>query len=338
MKIGIAGAGLLGRLIALQFVAQFNAEVTLFERNASNKNSAAYVAAGLLSPLGEIEKADQRIVDLGVKSLKRWPQILKNTDYSTVFQQRGSIVTAHPQDSSELQRWVTLLQQRLPQYNIQPLPQHLEAELALTHGFYLPDEAHIDTQLLLEKMQHSLLQQQVVWRSNEIVTDMKPYCITSNAKAYRFDMVIDCRGFMGKQHFSDLRGVRGEIIYLHAPQINITRPIRLLHPRYPIYLVPRENNVYVLGASEIETEDDSPISVRTTLELLSALYSMIPAFAEARIIETAVGIRPALNDNMPRIIHNKSFIAINGLYRHGYLIAPAMVDEVVQKFQQLRGE
>ena len=53
---------------------------------------------------------------------------------------------------------------------------------------------------------------------------------------------------------------------------------------------------------------------------------MHPAFAEARIVEFGAGLRPAFPDNRPRVTVEGSRIAVNGLYRHGFLIAPALAE------------
>ena len=104
-----------------------------------------------------------------------------------------------------------------------------------------------------------------------------------------------------------------------------------MHPRYRIYIVPRPNHRYVVGATEIESEDQSNMSVRSSLELLSAVYSVHPGFGEARIANTLTNCRPALGDNLPRIETETGLTRINGLYRHGYLLAPATVETALQK-------
>ena len=82
----------------------------------------------------------------------------------------------------------------------------------------------------------------------------------------------------------------------------------------------------MLGATSIEAEDNG-VSVRSALELLGAAYAVHPAFAEARIVEFGSGLRPAFPDNLPRITIGKdNTIAVNGLYRHGFLIAPALAE------------
>ncbi|MEN9468263.1 MAG: hypothetical protein RL081_2264, partial [Pseudomonadota bacterium] len=87
----------------------------------------------------------------------------------------------------------------------------------------------------------------------------------------------------------------------------------------------------VVGASEIESEDRSPVSLRSTLELLSAAHSAIPALAEARVVHTETNLRPALPDNLPVLKHSAGLTCINGLYRHGWLLAPALVEQALKE-------
>ena len=126
-----------------------------------------------------------------------------------------------------------------------------------------------------------------------------------------------------------VRGVRGEILWLHAPGVVLNRPLRLLHPRHRVYLVPREGDLVVVGASEIESEDRSPISLRSTVELLAAAHSVVPELAEARVVHTETNLRPALPDNLPHVEQAPGLTRINGLFRHGWLIAPALVERTL---------
>ena len=138
-------------------------------------------------------------------------------------------------------------------------------------------------------------------------------------------IAIDCRGLAARATQQTLRGVKGEMIIVESDEIELARPIRLIHPRWPLYVIPRGGNRFMLGATSIESEDNG-VSVRSALELLSAAYAVHPAFAEARIVEFGSGLRPAFPDNLPRISIDKNRILVNGLYRHGFLIAPALAE------------
>ena len=142
----------------------------------------------------------------------------------------------------------------------------------------------------------------------------------------QFDHIIDCRGLAAPSDGQRLRGVRGELIWLHAPQVKLKHLVRLMHPRYKLYIVPRENDTYIIGASQLESEFEGNITVRSALELLSAAYSVHSGFAEAEILKTDTNLRPAYPDNQPQINVDNKCISINGLFRHGYLLTPALCD------------
>jgi glycine oxidase len=129
----------------------------------------------------------------------------------------------------------------------------------------------------------------------------------------------------------NVRGVRGEVIWLDCPGHGLTRPVRLLHPRHRVYIVPRSARDVLVGASEIESEDRSPVSLRSATELMAAAHSVLPALAEARILKLDVNLRPALPDNAPRIEQAPRLLRINGLFRHGWLLAPALVEQALRQ-------
>jgi glycine oxidase len=104
-----------------------------------------------------------------------------------------------------------------------------------------------------------------------------------------------------------------------------------MHPRYQLYVAPRPGHRFVVGATELESEDSGPVTLRSTLELASALHSLHPAFGEARVLRLAAALRPALDDHRPAFALRGGVWHINGLYRHGYLCAPALVDGLVHK-------
>jgi len=136
--------------------------------------------------------------------------------------------------------------------------------------------------------------------------------------------VIDCTGFSACEALENLRGVRGEMLILHSDELTLNRPVRVLHPRIPVYVVPRGGGVFMVGATMIESDDARQITARSALDLLSAAYALHPAFAEAEILEMGAQVRPAFPDNLPRILRRGNRLYVNGLYRHGFLLAPAL--------------
>lgn len=113
-----------------------------------------------------------------------------------------------------------------------------------------------------------------------------------------------------------MRGIRGEVARVYTPEITLNRPVRLLHPRYPLYIAPKENHVFVIGATQIESESQAPASVRSGLELLSALYAVHPPSAKPTSSKSPPTLRPTLNHHNPEIRYSRErrLIEINGSF------------------------
>ena len=340
MRIAIVGAGLVGRLLAWRLSQSANPGVSICLIEAqpwAQPRSAAHSAAAMLAPISELCSSDRRIYQLGRASMRLWQHWLHDAGHGDWLCQRGSLLLAHPRDRAELDGFYQQISARLSADEQQQLhwldaPQIARLEPGLPSRFeraiWLPDEAYLLHQPLLQYCLHAAQQQGVQTQVRQIER-VEPY----RAGEQAFDWVVDCRGMGAKAQMDGLRGVRGEVIHLHCPQVTLTRPIRLMHPRYQLYLVPRPQGQYILGATEIESEDRSPICVQSMLELVSALYAIQPDFAEGRIVRTDSNLRPAWVDNHPVIQQQPGLLRVNGLYRHGYLIAPALVQMLLRALQ-----
>jgi glycine oxidase len=335
VKIGIAGAGLLGRLLAFR-MAGAGHTVDVFDpaADAQARGAAGWTAAGMLSPVAELECADQGVFELGQRSLSLWPRIVAELGAPVEFRQDGSLLLAHRGDEGVAQRVLDLLKRKAPSGHA---PQSLtdaalhELEPAIQSGvqaWLLPGEGRIHTVQAMAALAAGATERGVRWHWGSPVGQAEPGVLTTPRGQHRFDWVFDVRG-TGARPELPVRGVRGEIFWLHAPGVQLRRPVRLLHARHRVYLVPREGDMVIVGASEIESEDRSPVSLRTTVELLAAAHSVLPELAEARVVHSEANLRPALPDNLPRIETQPGLTRINGLFRHGWLIAPALVEDAL---------
>ncbi len=338
MNIAIAGVGLVGRVLALNLLQEGHT-LTLFDEDQANGEKAAgMTAAGMLAAFAELETAESVIFKHGKRSIELWLPLLKSIGLEDAYQLEGSIITAHPQDYSELDHFIATLKSKVEEAkDIQLLDRTgiiaLEPDLEQHNkAFYIPHEGQVDAQRFMQRSTEYLLNHQnVTWHQETKVDSVSEGAISFNNTTEKFDWVFDSRGLGANEQVKNLRGVRGEVLWLDAPEVNIKRPTRMLHPRYKIYIVPRQNNRYVIGATEIESEDRSEVSVRSSLELLSAVYSMHTGFAEARIVKMLTNCRPTLKDNLPNIEQGEKLTRINGLYRHGYLLAPAIVEKALNE-------
>jgi glycine oxidase len=306
--ISVIGAGIAGAWQALLF-ANAGRSVTLHERSdADMTQSTSHWAGGMLAPYCEAEATEPAIVRLGLRSLKLWRDYFPETAFN------GSLVVAHARDRADFERFARLTSgyRRLDAQGVSEIEPSLEGRFR--EGLFYAEEGHVEPRRILPEI-HARIR--AAGGTIEFDSQIEPHDIDG--------IVIDCRGLAARNEQSDLRGVKGELILIETDEVELSRPVRLIHPRFPLYVIPREDHRFMLGATSIENES-SGVSVRSALELLGAAYAVHPAFGEARILEFGTGLRPAYPDNLPRIAIDNDRIAVNGLYRHGFLLAPALAE------------
>jgi glycine oxidase len=354
LSIGIAGAGLLGRLVAWT-LAHAGHRVSVFDPASGpapafdGRGAAGFTAAGMLSPMAERETAEQDVAERGWHSIERWQQITEQLragapSAAPLFERQGSLLVAHGSDQGAARRVLARLSdpadggqghpaiahqpQALDAATLAQLEPSLHSTLGPLHAWLLAGEAHIDTVATLQSLHDQA--PGVQWHWQHPVHDIKPGLLDGR----HFDWVFDLRG-VGAKAACAVRGVRGEMVWLHAPGLGLKRPVRLLHPRHRVYVVPRPGDVVLVGASEVETEDRSPMSLRSAVELMAAAHSVLPALAESRILRMDTNLRPALPDHRPHCHVEPGLVRINGLYRHGWLLGPSLVDEALGQIGRL---
>ncbi len=311
-EVTVVGAGVAGTWQALLF-AKAGFKVRVLERgDAGLAQAAGFWAGGMLAPDCEIETAEPVVTRLGRRSLELWRSHLPELSAN------GSLVIAHPRDRADYERFARLTSghERIDAQRLGELEPALAGRFR--EGLFFPEEAHVEPRHVLAALHCQLQDAGATIEFNQ------------SAEPLRLDgTVIDCRGLAARDIFPDLRGVRGEIVVVETAEVALSRPVRLIHPRWPLYIVPRPNGRYLIGATTIESEDAGGVTVRSALELLTAAYAVHPAFGEARIVEFGAGLRPAFPDHAPRIRVEGERIAVNGLYRHGFLLAPALAELTV---------
>jgi glycine oxidase len=338
----IIGSGLIGRLLAWRLIQAGHAVDILSKDDVVGTDSAGYVAAAMISPATEAVHTEAMVKTIGLASLSMWPKWLAELPDPVFYQRNGTLVVAHAGDATELSRFMIRAKHVLDNADYQSLDQQqlndYAPDLAIhfDQAMYFPDEACLDNRQLYRVLADALSNtKQCRWLQCEAIESLSTDVIEQlsqryfNHRASEYAETLDCRGNGAKQDITDLRSVRGEIIRVHAPEVDLKHVVRLMHPRYPLYLAPRANNEYVLGATVIESDDMSPVSVRSGMELMSALYSIHKGFAEARVLEMAAHCRPTTMNNMPMIKRTGWGYQVNGFYRHGYLFAPAILSDLL---------
>jgi glycine oxidase len=308
MKVLVIGAGVAGLSCALE-LAEAGVSVEVIDRGPGlGPESCSWFAGGMLAPWCESVDADPLVTKLGQEALQWWKKRVPS------FVCAGSLVVAQGRDRPELLRFArrssnheTLSAQALSR---------LEEDLGGRFGeaLYFAQEAHMDPRSAMQALRDPLEE-----RGGRVTYN-------TNAEHYdgEADRIVDCRGMGAAADLPDLRGIKGEMLLVYTKEVRLGRPIRLLHPRIPLYIVPRGEGLFMVGATMIECEDRKRITARSMIELLQGAYALHPAFAEAEVVEIGTDVRPAFPDNLPRIRKRGKRIYVNGLYRHGFLMSPTL--------------
>jgi glycine oxidase len=287
--------------------------VRLIEESAEPfSHSSSRWAAAMIAPECEAEGAPPVVRELGREGLALW----KETYPGTVA--NGTLVVAPARDAAEFARFARMTERHelFDATRIAVLEPDLSVRFA--RGLYYAGEGHVEARNAMS------------WLLSEVQALGVEAIFGTAWKPNGGDVTIDCRGIGARHDIPSLRGVRGERVLIESRDVRLSRPVRLLHPRQPIYVVPQGGQRFVVGASVIEREDDGPMTLKSALDLLGSAYALHPGFGEAAILEMGAGIRPAFPDNVPRIIieNGGRTIRVNGAYRHGFLLAPVMAKVV----------
>ncbi len=335
-----------GRTLAWRLL-RAGCRVSLFDaRQRDDLATASMTAAAMLSPLAELAVSDDTVFALGQRSMQLWPQWIAELEAAgagpVYFRQQGTLVVAHAPDQASLEHFTRLLRHKLPEVcraqvhtlNAATLAQY-EPALAgrFGEGLFLEGEGQLANDQWMAALAVEIDRLGGRWHEGLAVERVEEGRMVCAHETHAVDVAVDARGVGSKAQWpstNPLRGVRGEVLTVECPGVSLQRPVRLMHPRYQLYVAPRPGHRFVVGATELESEDTGPVTLRSTLELGSALHSLHPAFGEARVLRLAAALRPALDDHRPTALLRDGVWHLNGLYRHGYLCAPALVDELAR--------
>lgn len=349
-KLAIIGSGVIGRVLAVSLAKIYpELQIGIYDKSFSYKNSCSYCAGGMLSPLSELITCEKHAYEIGHDSFELWSNINsfinKHLNTTSRFvKETSTYVIAHNQDRYELDlaiRNINLRVNKLPKSLSQKAhadfkvcdKQNIfskEQEICLSNC--INDNVIKLNEAFIEVPEFFKLTDQFFREYKNIRTlKLSKEGFYANEFDTSYQQIFDCTGFPNNQ-LNNLYGSRGEALVVKAEGIKLNSVIRLLHPRHSIYLIPRGNGIFYIGATSIESQDYSEISVQGILELLSSLMIIDKRFAEARVIKTLTNVRPVSSDDMPILKSFGKTTYLNGLSRHGYLFAPALANKIIQQF------
>jgi glycine oxidase len=342
--VAIIGGGVIGSSIAFELAAE-KLDVILLDREEPGRG-ASWAAAGMLSP-GPDSPDALPLVPLAKESLVLYPKFISAVEEASGlhshFASEGALqVFLGPQGEAERNKMV--VEFRGLDIAIEPVPLDTARDMENATGAdvraaaWLPEEATVDPRLLMSALLAGLRRRDVEIRSGCRVTSLLRQGVKCTgliaggdeiaAKAVVLAAGCHSSALVGEDsvendwlsRYAPTRPVRGQMLALHSPEVHLRRVLRSERG----YLVPRLAGRIVAGSTLEEVGFDKRVTAGGMRKILGAAIELAPSLANAEIVETWAGLRPATPDNLPILGPadiDGLFIA-TGHYRNGILLAP----------------
>lgn len=323
-SLAVIGGGVIGLAVARRALLD-GLSVRVHRDPAST--GASWVAGGMLTPHSEGWPGEERLLQLGLESLRLWHGgFLDGLPADVVTARESLVVGVDRADAADVRTVADWLSAQGHPVTVTTTARDTEPLLAqgIRHGFVAADELAVDNRKLVAALEAHCEQLGVRWAA--------PVDRLDDARDGA-DTVIIANGIDAPALWPGLqvRPVKGEVLRLRWRRGGMPVPQRVVRARVhgrAVYLVPRADGV-VVGATQYEHGRDTAPSVTGVRELLDDACEVMPAVGEYELAECAAGLRPMTPDNMPIVgrLDERTLVA-TGHGRSGFLLAPWTAERI----------
>jgi glycine oxidase len=345
----VLGGGLIGLAVAWR-AALGGLSVHLADPEPGVGASTA--AAGMLAPVTEAHYGEERLLELNLRSARRYPSFIDELGHSTRlptgYDTSGTLAVAFDRDDRAVLAETAAYHRKL---DLESTPltgreaRALEPMLApgVQAGLLVERDYQVDNRLL-----HAALLEAATNAGVTIHRSAAALLVEDGrARGFRLesgetltaDQVVLAAGCWSSEIpgllpdvLPRVRPVRGQILRLAMTTPLLTRTVRAMVRGSYVYLVPRAHGELVIGATVDELGFDTAVTSGGVYELLRDAHEVVPGITELPLVETRTGLRPGSPDNAPLLGRTvlPGLIAATGHYRNGVLLTPITADAIAE--------
>ncbi|OBF59362.1 glycine oxidase ThiO [Mycobacterium sp. 852002-50816_SCH5313054-b] len=324
-SLAVVGGGVIGLSVARR-AAQAGWAVRV---HRTGDAGASWVAGGMLAPHSEGWPGEERLLRLGLESLRLWREggYLDGLPPGVVTARESLVVAVDRADAADLRTVADWLSEQGHPVVWESAARDVEPLLAqgIRHGFRAPTELAVDNRAVLDALSVACERLGVRWAGP-----------VSDLALVQADAVVIANGIDAPTLWPGLpvRPVKGEVLRLRWRKGCMPLLQRVIRARVhgrQVYLVPRPDGV-VVGATQYEHGRDTAPAVSGVRDLLEDACAVLPALGEYELAECAAGLRPMTPDNLPIVqrLDARTLVAA-GHGRSGFLLAPWTAEQIVSE-------
>jgi glycine oxidase len=322
-SLAVIGGGVIGLSVARR-AARAGWSVVVHH---TGEPRASWVAGGMLAPHSEGWPGEERLLRLGLESLRLWREggFTDGWPPAVITARESLVVAVDRADVADLRTVAEWLSGQGHPVVWEPAARDVEPLLAqgIRHGFRAPTELAVDNRAVLDALGRDCERLGVRWAG--------PVRDLTRVEA---DAVVIANGIDAPALWPGLpvRPVKGEVLRLRWRKGCMPLLQRVIRARVhgrQVYLVPRADGV-VVGATQYEHGRDTAPVVSGVRDLLDDACAVLPALGEYELAECAAGLRPMTPDNLPLVqrLDGRTLLAA-GHGRSGFLLAPWTAEQIV---------
>lgn len=346
----VVGGGVIGLATAWRALGR-GLRVTVADPEPGGK--ATLVAAGMLTPVSELSYGEEALLRLGLASRDRYPSFVAELEevsgLATGFRDDGVLQVALDGDDLAVLEELRRFQESL-EIPVEALTgrecRRLEPMLApsVRGGLLAPADGSVDPRRLsaallvaVERLGGTLVRE----RATEVLTEDGRACgvrLESGA-VVRGGQVVVAAGPWSQDLagvpdgvLPPVRPVKGQVVRLRSDTPLLGRCVRGLVRGSSVYLVPRHDGEFVVGATQEELGFDTTVTAGGLWELLRDAHELLPGVTELAFTEVTAGLRPGSPDNAPMLGASAvpGLLLAAGHFRGGILLAPVTGDVMAE--------
>ena len=346
--VAVLGGGLIGLAIAWR-AALRGLRVQLADPDPGAGASTA--AAGMLAPVTEAHYGEERLLELNLRSARRYPEFVRELTEATGLdcglEARGTLAVAFDRDDRAVLAETAAYHRRLGLESVAlggREARALEPMLApgVQAALLVERDHQVDNRLLHAALLKAAVDAGVrIHRSRArlaVEHDRARGLLLESGESLPAEQVVLAGGCWSSETpglppdvLPPVRPVRGQILRLAmtTPHL-ISRTVRAtVHGSY-VYLVPRAHGELVVGATVDELGFDTAVTAGGVYELLRDAHEVLPGITELPLVEMRTGLRPGSPDNAPLLGRTvlPGLIAATGHHRNGVLLTPVTADAI----------